>query len=115
MATKPTRAQEHACDLLALALNQIAEAARRDGKTPFGPQELNEVARSLARASSAFDLDTIVTRAVVQRARGMELSTGTAEMLTLWESPTTPLEMLLLADDDLRELVARMEEELGEI
>ena len=62
MATKPTRQQERACDKLAEALLLIAEAARLNGPGPFDRVEMGEVARRLARASTAFDLDAIVAR-----------------------------------------------------
>ena len=85
MATKPTRQQDQACDKLAQALLLIAEAARLDGRASLGRAELAEVARRVARASTAFDLDAIVARALEARGRALGLRSGTAELLTLVE------------------------------
>ncbi|MHC5544664.1 hypothetical protein ACYOEI_41055, partial [Singulisphaera rosea] len=76
---------------------------------------LVELSARLAKASSAFPLDQIVARALEKRGQGLGLRTGTADVLTLLESDTTPLSMLLLPDVDFRDLVARMEQELGDI
>ncbi len=115
MATKPTREQDLACDKLAQALLLIAEAARLDGRSPIDRSGLAEVARLLARASSAFDRDAIVARALESRGRALGLRSGTAELLTLVEGDVEPLAAFLLADDDFRAAVAKAEAELGEV
>jgi hypothetical protein len=115
MATKPTRLQEKACDELADALHLIADAARLDGKGTFEPNDLAEVARLLNKASSAFDLDQLVARALERRVRPLGLRSGAVDLLLLMDSDVPPLEMLLLADDQIREMVEAMEAELGEV
>lgn len=115
MATKPTRLQEQACDILADALLRIAEAARLDGKANFGAAEMTEVAARLAKASSAFSLGEIVARALEARGRSLGLRSGTAELLTLLETGITPLDALGLADDAFRGRVAEVEAELGDV
>jgi len=115
MATKPTRMQDRACDLLADVLVKVAEAARLDGGTRFGAGDLAEVAARLARASTAFDLDAIVARALETRGRALGLRAGTAELLTLMDGAGSPLEALRLADDAFRERIAALEAELGEV
>jgi hypothetical protein len=115
MATKPTRQQERACDLLAEALLHIAEAARLDGRNPIGPADLAELARRVAKASTAFDLDAILARALEARGQALGLRSGTAELLTLVEGEVEPLATLLLNDDDFKAIVAKAEEELGEV
>jgi hypothetical protein len=115
MATKPTRLQERACDLLAEALLVVADAARLDGKGSLDSRGYAELAGLAARASSAFDLETIVPRALEARGRALGLRSGTAELLTLFDSDRRPLDLLLLADEEFRELVARLDEELGEV
>jgi hypothetical protein len=112
--TKPTRLQEQGCERLAEALLGITEAARLDGRSAFDRADLREVAARLARASSAFGLDVIVSRALERRGRSLGLRAGTAELLTLLEGDLPPLDMLLLSDDDFRARVASAEEELGE-
>jgi hypothetical protein len=115
MATKPTRLQEHGCDRLAEALRLITEAARADGKGNFEASDLAEVIARLAKVSSAFDRDQIVARALQQRARALGLRSDTADLLTLLDAEIQPPEMLLLSDDAFRELVEKLEQELGEI
>ena len=115
MATKPTRQQDLACDKLADALRAITEAARLDGKATLDAMTLIEIAVRLARASSAFSLDTIVARALEARGKSLGLRTGTAELLTLLDSHIRPLEVLLRNDDDFRAIVAKLEDELGEV
>ena len=115
MATKPTRQQDLACNKLVDALLLIAEAARLDGRTPLDRADFAEIARRIAKASTAFDLETIVARALESRGHSLGLRSGTAELLTLVESGVEPLASLLLSDDDFKELVAKAEEELGEI
>lgn len=113
--TKPTRGQEQAGERLAEALNLVAEAARLDGKSAFGATQFRDAAERLARASSAFGLDVIITRALEARARKLGLRSGTAELLTLLADDVPPLETLLLGDDDFRARVAEAEEELGDV
>ena len=115
MATKPTRLQERSCDLLAEALLAIAEAARLDGKGSLDHAAFAGIAALARRASSAFDLDAIVARALEGRGRSLGLRAGTAELVTLLDPGRRPLDLLLLPDDGFRELVARLDEELGEV
>jgi hypothetical protein len=115
MATKPTRMQQQACDQLAEALVLITEATRLDGKGKLGPDDVGVIAGKLAQASSAFSLDEIVGRALERRAKALGLPSSAAELLTLLEAEIRPLAMLLLADDEFKALVARMQEELGEV
>jgi hypothetical protein len=115
MSTKPTRHQDRACDRLAEALLAIADAARLDGKGTLDPACFGEIAARLARASSTFSLETIVARALESRGRSLGLRSGTAELLTLLDAEIRPLAVLLLPDDDFRALVARLEDELGEV
>jgi hypothetical protein len=115
MATKPSRLQQQACDVLAGALVQIAEAVRLDGKGRFDATDLGEVAGRLARASSAFSPDQIVARALEKRGRALGLPESTAELMTLMEAEIKPLQMLLLPDDAFRDLARTMDEGLGEV
>ena len=115
MATKPTRQQQLACDRLAEALVLITEAARLDGKGDFNHGTWDDIARRVARASSAFTLDDIVARALERRGRSLGLPSSIAGLLTLMEAEIKPLEMLLLPDDQFKALVERLQEELGEV
>jgi hypothetical protein len=115
MATKPTRMQQQACDLLAEALALVAEAARLDGRGQLDVADLAEIAGRLARVSSAFGLDDLLARALERRGRSLGLPSSTAELLTLLEADVTPLAMLLLSDDAFKALVERMHEELGDV
>ncbi len=114
MATKPTRLQDQACDKLAAALLAITDAARLDGKATLDTMTLIEIAVRMTRASSAFDLDTIVARALELRGKALGLRSGTAELLTLLDDKVRPLEVLLRTDDNFRAVVAKLEDELGE-
>jgi len=113
--TRPTKAQEQACDRLAEALLAVTEAVRLDGRAAFDRSDLRETAARLARASSAFGLDAILARTLERRGRSLGLRAGTAELLTLIEGDTPPLETLLLPDADFLAHVAAMEQELGEV
>jgi hypothetical protein len=113
--TKPTKLQVQACDRLADALLAITEAARLDGKGTFAAADLDEVAARVARASSAFDLETIVARALEKRGRALGRRSGTAELLTMLEGEVAPLHMLLLPDDEFNERVDAIDRELGEV
>ena len=114
MATKPTRRQVEACDQFAEALVLITRAARLDGQGKFDRDDLSAIASRLAQASPAFGLDAIVARAVERRGRALGLPSTTVEMLTLLED-VNPLETLLLTDDEFRELIDRVNEELGDV
>jgi len=114
MATKPTRQQVEACDQFAEALVLITQAARLDGKGKLDRGDLAEIASRLAQASPAFGLDGIVARAMERRGRSLGLPSSTVEMLTLLED-VKPLDALLLTDEGFRELVERVNEELGEV
>jgi hypothetical protein len=113
--TKPTRGQEQACNLLADALVSVTLAARLDGSKAFGPADLRGLVATLARASSAFPVETIVARALERRGRSLGLRSGTAELLTLLDTELPPMEALLLSDDEFRARVEAMEEELGDV
>lgn len=113
--TKPTRGQRQACDRLAEAVLLIAEAARLDGRSPFGPADLAETVDRLARAVSAFEADTIVALALERRGAALGLRSGTAELIGLVGGEAAPLEMLLRPDEGFRAAVAALEEELGEL
>ncbi|MDR3617718.1 MAG: hypothetical protein P4L85_00065 [Paludisphaera borealis] len=114
MATKPTRQQVEACDQFAEALVLLTQAARLDGKGKLDRGDLSEIASRLAQASPAFGLDGIVARAMERRGRLLGLPSSTVELLTLVED-VKPLDALLLTDEDFRELVERVNEELGEV
>ncbi|WP_165252005.1 hypothetical protein [Paludisphaera soli] len=115
MATKPTRMQQQASEQLAQALVLVTEAARLDGGDRLGRDELREIAERLARISRAFGLDEVVGKAVDRRARSLEMPSSAAELLTLLDSDVSPLETLLLTDDEFKGLVERMLEELGDL
>ncbi len=115
MATKPTRLQERAADLLSEALLSVLQAARIDGKGSLDPAAFTALGELAARASSAFDLDTIVARALELRGKSLGLRAGTAELVTLLDPERRAVELLLLDDDGFRDLVARLDEELGEV
>ena len=115
MATKPTREQQHACDLLAEALFAIAEAYRLDGHGKLEPADLDELARRLAQVSSAFPQDQIVARSIERRAKALKLSSSAVDLITLAEEQTKPLQTLRLSDQEFVELVQKLEEELGGI
>jgi hypothetical protein len=115
MATKPTREQERAADLLAQALLTITEAARLDGRGGLGEGALREIAERLARASSTFDLDVIVNRALEARGRAIGLRSGCSDLLGLFEDQVRPFDLLLKSDDEFKEFIARLEEELGDV
>ncbi len=110
--TKPTRLQEQACDRFADALLAITEGARFDGAGKLDAADLAEIAGRLARASSAFDLDQIVSRALEKRSRTLGLRAGSAELLTLLEGEQKPLDLLRLTDLELRAVVESLEQEL---
>ena|GEM_PF-1557231 len=113
--TKPTKLQERACERLAEALLVVAEAARLDGNRAFALADFEDLARRLARVSSAFDLDAIVARALESRGRALGRRAGTAELLTLLEGDVTPLAALLLPDDAFHEQLDALDAELGEV
>ncbi len=114
MATRPTRLQQQACDKRAQALLLITEAARLDGGK-LEKDDLRTIADRLARMSSTHTLDDMVVRAIEERGRVLGLPGHTAELLTLLDGDITPLESLLLPDDDFKALAERMEEELGNV
>jgi hypothetical protein len=113
MATLPTRRQQQASDLLAEALYRITEASRLDAKGKLDRADLAELARLIGQASSAFSLDQIVTRALELKAKGCGIAQIEIDMITLMDVEVTPINMLLLNDDEFKDLVARMEDELG--
>jgi hypothetical protein len=115
MATHPTKGQQRACDGFAEALVLITEGARLDGKGRLERDDLLEIAGRIARASSTFTLDEIVVRALVLRGRALGLPESTGELLTLLDADIRPLEILLLSDEAFRDLVGKLEEELGEV
>jgi hypothetical protein len=115
MATHPTKSAQHACDKLAEALVRVTDAARLDGRGSLNEQSLTEIAQRLGRVTSSFSHDEIVRRALARRVRELGLAENAVELLTLIESDVTPLAMLLLGDDELCGLIARVEEELGDL
>jgi hypothetical protein len=115
MATKPTRLQQRAFDLLAEALYAIVEAFHTDGKGKLDANDLEQLARLVGQVSSAFPLDHIVARSLELRARALGLSAGTADLIGLNADTVDPLQTLRLGDVEFTELVKKLEEELGEI
>jgi hypothetical protein len=115
MATKPTRLQQQACELLAEALDLIHEAYRLDGKSKLDTRDLDEIAARIAQVSSAFPLDQIVVKAIERRAKALELTSSAADLIMLSEGELEPLRALRLADHEFKELVRKLEEELGGI
>jgi hypothetical protein len=115
MATKPTKQQQQGREKLAQALVLISDAARLDGRPSLDAPSWAILAAHVARASSVFRLDEIIARSLELRALALGLSPATAEMITLVESATHPLDMMLLSDDDFRALAASMDEELGDL
>jgi hypothetical protein len=115
MATKPTRLQQQACDLLAEALFSITEAYRLDGQGKLDPGDLQELASRIARVSSAFPLEQIVVRAIERRAKALKLSSSAVDLITLTEDEPKPLQTLRLTDQEFVDLVQKLEEELGGI
>ncbi len=115
MATKPTRGQEAAADVLAGALLAIAEAARLDGRSGLEPPKFVDLAGRVAAVSSAIGRDEIVARALEARGRSLGLRSGTADLLMLVDAVGDPLAALLGDDEAFRGLVARAEAELGEV
>ena len=111
--TKPTRAQQHARTLLGQAILAISEAARLDGTTRFSTEALREVTEGIARASSAFTYDEIVVTALEQRLKALGLPPSHVELLTLIDHNLTPLEMLHLDDEKLKQRIIDAEAELG--
>ena len=73
------------------------------------------MAALIAKASSVFDLDAIVLRALEARGRAIGLRSGTAELLTLVEGVVDPLSTLMLDDAGFRALVESAEAELGDL
>ncbi len=115
MSTKPTRQQDRGCDQLAQALLLIAEAARLDGRSPLdraswpnspggspGPRPRSTSTRSSPGPSKQGARRSASDRARPSCSRSIE---GEVE----------PLATLLLSDDEFKALVAKAEEELGEV
>ncbi len=115
MATNPTRRQQQACDHLAEALFLVTEAARLDDPGRLDQKGLEALADRLAGVSAAFDRDVIVARALTRRCAAAGLRADAAELLTLLDAEMSPLQMLRLDDEALRDLVTRLEQELGEV
>jgi hypothetical protein len=113
MATKPTRHQQLASDILAEALRSIAQAHRLDGKGRLEPEDLREIARLIGQVSSAFPLDHIIARALANRGQALGLSSSTADLIGLNAETIDPLQALGLGDAEFTELVKKLEDELG--
>jgi hypothetical protein len=113
MATKPTRLQQQARDHLAETLFLITEAFRLDGRGTLSPSDLDELGGRIARVSSAFSLDEIVNRALERRAKALGLTSSAVDLIALQDGEPSPLHALLIPDQELKELVQRLEEELG--
>lgn len=115
MATLPTKRQQQARDRLADALLAITEAARLDGRSALDSALLNEIAGRIVRVSSAFGLTEIIARALEMRGQALGLAGSTVELLTLVDSETIPVEMLLLDDEEFRAMVAKIEDEWSDV
>ena len=115
MSTKPTRQQARGCDLLAQALLLIAEAARLDVRGSLDRSEIDQIGRSIAGVSRAFDLGEIVSRSIESRAQALGLRSGTAELLALVFDEVDPMIHLFMTDETFKEVVAKAELELGEV
>jgi hypothetical protein len=115
MATKPTKSQQKALENFAEALVLIADGARLDGKGRLDRGAFLRIAEEVARASSAFNLDEIVIRALELRARAAGLPGSAVELLTLMDVEIGPPEMLLLPIEEFKSLVETLEAELGDV
>jgi hypothetical protein len=115
MATNPTRQQQQACNHFAEALYLITQGARLDGRGSLDAVHLTDIAELITQASSAFNIDEIVARALEWRVTALELPRNMADLLTLLDTGIKPLEMLLIDDGEFRALVERLQEELGEV
>ena len=113
MSTKPTRLQQQAADQLAESLFLITDAHRLDGKGTLSRADFDEIARGIARVSSGFALDEITVRALERRAKALKLPSSAVDLITLQDDGPEPLHTLLLPDQELVELVKRLEEVLG--
>ncbi len=115
MATKPTKQQRQACEHFAEALFLITEGARLDGRGRLERGDLEEIVRRISDACSAFGADEIIAGTLERRCRALGLPANTAEMLLLLEPGIPLLELLRQPDEVLKEQVAKLEEELGEV
>lgn len=115
MATKPTRQQQQAAEFLAESLFLITEAFRLDGRGVLECSGLDELASKIAGVSSQLPLDEIVVKTLQRRAKHLSLTSSAADLITLMEGSVKPLHTLMLGDAEFVELVARLEEELGEV
>src|SRR5271165_4801239 len=113
MSTKPTRLQQQAADHLAEALVLVTDAHRLDGKGALSPTEFDEIARRIAGVSSGFSLDEIAVRALERRARALKLTSSAVDLISLQDDGPDLPPILLLPDQELVDLVKRLEEELG--
>jgi hypothetical protein len=115
MATKPTKSQQKALENFAEALVLIADGARLDGKGRLDRGAFLRIAEEVARASSAFNLDEIVIRALELKAHAAGLPGSAVELLTLMDVEIGPPEMLLLPIEEFKALVETLEAELGDV
>ncbi len=113
MATKPTRQQQQARDLLSEVLYGITEAYRLDGHGRLEPGDLEEIARRIGQVSSAFPLDTVVIGAIDRRVKALKLSSSAVDLISLSEDELEPLQTLRMSDPEFVNLVRRLEDELG--
>ena len=113
MATLPSRLQQRARDHLAEALYRITEAARLDGKGKLDQPDLADLARLIGRSRRHSASIRSWPGALELKAKGVGLTSERAELITLMDIDLAPLNMLLLDDDEFKDLVARMDEELG--
>ena len=114
MATKPTKSQVKARDIVADALLLIAEAARLNGRVTVESARFKEIAARL-QWLSVFSMDEVTASAIERRGLALGLAPSTAEILTLADTNVKPLDMLLLDDDSFRAMAARLDEELSEV
>ena len=116
---------------IGLPAENITVESLRDGLRAAGSPQLTIVTatdgnhgRAVARMAALLaglvqspDSDSPIggdkARALERRAVALGLAPGLAEMLTLAESATRPIDMLRLDDDSLRAVAAAIDEELG--
>jgi len=115
MSTKPTRKESQACDQLAQAILTITQADRLDvpGKLDLGDLEI--IVKHLAKICPAIGVDGIIEKAIGLRVQSLGLPSSTMDLLSLVEDDIQPLKMLLLGDEEIRGMVERANEELGDV
>ena len=112
MATKPTRQQQQARDLLAEALHGITEAYRLDGHGKLDPGDLDEMRDG---SVGSLGVRSRSDRARSDRTEGKspQALVSAVDLIALSADELKPLQTLLLSDSEFQELVQKLEEELG--